>query len=150
MHSMAMRAHNDYNLFYFGWPRYSWAWDLAGVCLIYAVTIHLRKLVFPFPTGISWKSFFWSGVRLFVHFPFSMLGVCLVWTCAGLLHAVPVSMSSCFRWVIFCLSLSQSFHIFCIDSWALSVGNLVKDTSFRTQCPKSATSCVLSSCECLC
>lgn len=50
-------------------------------CFVYSVTLHWRKLIFPFPVLLF---FFFLRVGLCVHSLFSVLRFCLAWTCAGL------------------------------------------------------------------
>lgn len=84
-----------------------------GICLVLAFhgvwdilsDTTLEKTDFPFLAGISWS---WVGIC--VCFVSSVLEFCLVWTCAGLMHAVTVSVSSCFQ---SCCILKILFHWSC-------------------------------------
>lgn len=89
----------------------------------------------------------WWGVQLCVSFPFSVLGCCLVWTCAGFGHAVTVSVGcyvSCF-WKILCPKSSmpsESYNI--CPSFSIEISKpwreqFDKDNPFRAECSVSLT-----------
>lgn len=67
------------------WPTTPWGGACPGVCLTYSVSLCWRT------PGIVC---FWVGVRLYVHFPFLVLGYCLVRMIACLVYAVTASGSS--------------------------------------------------------
>lgn len=65
----------------------------ALVWLVYPVTLHCRKRASPFPAGMECVTS-WSGVTLCACFPFSVLGVCLVWISTGCVCAATGPVSS--------------------------------------------------------
>lgn len=71
---------------------YSRAQACPGVWLVYLVTVHWRELI------SLWQLYWlqvppWLRLGLCVNSPFSVQILCLVWTCSGLVHAAPVSVS---------------------------------------------------------
>lgn len=92
-----------------------------GVWLTYPVTLHWRKLAFPFTSRYSWQTASWLWVGLCIHSPFSALGSWLVWIRVGPVLAVrgcefmcaPVllCLQFCSLGVIHHLWLLQSFHL---------------------------------------
>lgn len=97
----------------------SWPWACSAMWLIYPVTFHWRKLVFPFASGCQLQIASRLGV-----------GPILAWTCAGLMHShspcgftwasVLCSRNHCFLAVIHHVWLLQFFCLlFHIDFWAL-------------------------------
>jgi hypothetical protein len=62
--------------------------------LIHPMTLHWTTWL-SHSLQVSAANSFLVRVELFVHFPFSVLGFCLVWTCAGLVCPFPVSEFIC-------------------------------------------------------
>lgn len=54
----------------------------------------LKRSDFPIPSRDHLQTASWLGVGICDHLPSSVLGFCVIWICACLLHIVRVSMSS--------------------------------------------------------
>lgn len=80
---------------------YSWAWILAwSVVDVFSIT-PLGKTDFPSPNRCQLQITPCLEGGLCAYFPFSVLGFCLVWTCADLGHAISVSVISCmYMWAL--------------------------------------------------
>lgn len=90
---------------------------------LYPETLHWTKWISPFLSRYQWQTASWLGMGHCVHFPFSLLGSCLVGACVDAMHAVRISMNSyvCispvvstrlfFLRVIHHFWLLQSFHL---------------------------------------
>lgn len=135
---------------------YFGAWDppLSVVDVFSAVL--LEKTDFPSPIMYQMQTVSWLEVGLCVLFPLCMLGFCLDWTCAGLVHAVPVSVSPpacqfCCGWeMLFSWShpsprdtlvfLSHLLH----RSLDLEGRGLIKASDIRLSVPSSLGHCTLS------
>lgn len=134
-------------------------WPCPAVCLLYEVTLHCKLIFLFFRKEIN--SFLVRG-PLWVHFPFWVPRFCLVWTWAGHVRAVTVSV-----WM--CLSVSQFYRVWKMlfpesrspllaltilpppllpPSSSLEERGLIKTSYLRLRAPKSPTSCL--SCGSLC
>lgn len=104
--------------------------------------LHLQKTDYPYPSRHQQQIASRLGVGHCVHFVFSVLGSYLVWTCAGLEHAVSLCKliygAVLFLGVIYHLYSYNFWPIFHIDPCVLRMGREVKGgwerISFRTQC----------------
>lgn len=87
---------------------YILCWETAGqgawpgVWLMYLGSFHWRKLIVPFPGGMDCIAS-WLGEELSIHFPFSELEFCWVWTCAGVMATVTIPVSS-YMYQPYCVS----------------------------------------------
>lgn len=123
---------------------------VSGVWLIYPVTFHWSKQIFPFPKCYLYhlQIVSWLGVGFCAHLPSCLLGFCLTWACRSLTHAVTVSVSSyvqllcCVCKELFLqnhlkpLSLTTFWLLFCIDPWTLR--GVLKTSDARLSTLKSA------------
>lgn len=100
---------------------HSWAWGLLwNVADVDPVLFHLENTDFPCLSSSQLQMTSWLGAGLWVCFSLSMLRFCLGWTCAGLVYADMISVSSC-------------VHLFCCV-WKVLF-------SWRRQLPMALKSC---------
>lgn len=135
------------------WPATPWHRACPAVCSVFPVTLCWIILFFSFLSMYWLQIASWLRVWFCVHF--SVLRFCLVWTCVGLLHAVPVSVSSyvyqfccgCFLGIIPGSYSIPSFSTLEItDPWEEGFD---KDIPFRAECSKGSL-CTLPYCRSLC
>lgn len=120
---------------------YSWSWGLSWNMVDILSVISLEKAFFSLFQKVSIVIASWLRVGLCIYLPFSMLGFCLTWICAGLVHAASLSVhirisssvdeSRCFCDVVYQSLDLQSFpHV----SWRIpetgGCGELIK-ASFK-------------------
>lgn len=129
-----------------------WAWSLP---LSVANILHWRKLTFSLPASITDSFLVRDGNLCPLSFP--MLGLHLVWTCAGSVCVITVSESSpillCLEGVVSVkssLPFSQSSRLlFCRVPCTLRGGS-EEDTSLMIECPESLSLYRLLRCGSLC
>lgn len=97
---------------------YSWVWGLSWSVVAIPNVTPLKKTDFPSLSSYHLQIASWSGLCLFVHIPF-VLGFCLAWTCAGLVSAVIVSVSTVYanrvvsgKWYL----LGVTYHLWLLQS----------------------------------
>lgn len=137
------------------WPISPGHGTCPGVWLICLVTLNWRRLNFSFSSRYQLHIASWLGMGLYVHLTFLMLGPCLSWTYADLVHAATV-------WINMCISpavssntvslessiTSDSYNLSSLLHWSLS---LMKAFCLGLSSPKTVTLHILTvSVSCLC
>lgn len=137
------------------WPISPGHGTCPGVWLICLVTLNWRRLNFSFSSRYQLHIASWLGMDLYVHLTFLMLGPCLSWTYADLVHAATV-------WINMCISpavssntvslessiTSDSYNLSSLLHWSLS---LMKAFCLGLSSPKTVTLHILTvSVSCLC
>lgn len=122
--------------------------------LIYPLIRYLKNQIFNFPDLIKLQKASWLKVRLCICTPFSVLRICLIWTCAGLVHSATVSMRSYmsqsyvlrksqFLWSLPYLALTVIALPLQYSSLNTVLKGLMKTSFLRLNNPKTSIFCII-------